>query len=93
MVLKMLQDRFSLKFHHETKQMSAYVMTVTKGGPKFQISDVCAAASEQKQPCGGFRVYKRSSGTGQQVSAPDLAEVLEALLDEPVLDKTGIYAG
>jgi bla regulator protein blaR1 len=90
MVLKLLQDRFALKFHHEQKQMSSYIMTVAKGGPKFKISNTCVEDPNQKRPCGGFRVQNRRYVGGQQVSAVDLAEVLEALLDEPVLDRTGI---
>jgi bla regulator protein BlaR1 len=90
MVLKLLQDRFALKFHHETRQMQTFVLTLAKGGPKFKISDTCNPDPEQKQPCGGFRVYRRSNVSGQQVSAADLAEVLEVLLDEPVLDRTGL---
>jgi uncharacterized protein (TIGR03435 family) len=90
MVLRLLQDRFALKFHHEEKQMQAYAMTVAKNGPKFTVSDECAPDPEHKSPCGGFRVYRRSYVSGQQVSSADLAEVLEALLDMPVIDRTGI---
>ena len=90
MVLKLLEDRFGLKFHHEQRLMPAYFMTVAKGGPKFQVSSVCKHESEDKFPCGGFRVSKRRYIAGQQVSAEDLAEVLEVLMGEPVIDKTGI---
>jgi len=35
MLRSLLDERFRLRFHHETKQMAAYVLTVAKGGPKF----------------------------------------------------------
>ncbi len=37
-VRKLLADRFALKFHYDTKDLSVYVLTVTKTGPKFSKS-------------------------------------------------------
>jgi uncharacterized protein (TIGR03435 family) len=34
MLQNLLTERFKLQFHRETKEMSAYVMTLDKGGPK-----------------------------------------------------------
>jgi uncharacterized protein (TIGR03435 family) len=34
MLQNLLAERFKLRFHHEVKEMSAYVLTVDKGGPK-----------------------------------------------------------
>jgi uncharacterized protein (TIGR03435 family) len=39
MLQKLLADRFQLKFHRETKKMSAYLLTVAKGGPKMRKGD------------------------------------------------------
>jgi len=36
MVQKLLADRFGLKFHRDKKELSAYVLTVAKGGPKLK---------------------------------------------------------
>ncbi len=36
MLLPLLEDRFGLKFHHETKVMEVYALVVDKGGPKLQ---------------------------------------------------------
>ena len=32
---KLLADRFALHFHNEQRAMSAYVLTVSKNGPKL----------------------------------------------------------
>ena len=32
---KLLADRFQLKFHHEQRELSVYILTVTPGGPKM----------------------------------------------------------
>jgi bla regulator protein blaR1 len=36
MMLPLLENRFGLKFHHETKVMNVYTLVVDKGGPKLQ---------------------------------------------------------
>lgn len=36
MMQTLLEDRFQLKIHRETREVSAYIMTVAKGGPKLQ---------------------------------------------------------
>lgn len=38
MLLPLLEDRFALKFHHETKAMNVYTLVVAKGGPKLKAS-------------------------------------------------------
>ena len=35
MLQDMLEERFTLRVHRETERRSAYVLTVTKSGPKF----------------------------------------------------------
>ena len=39
MLQKLMADRFQLKFHRQNKEMSAYVLTVAKNGPKLTKSD------------------------------------------------------
>jgi uncharacterized protein (TIGR03435 family) len=34
----LLVDRFKLQFHHEMKEMRAYVLTADKGGPKLRVN-------------------------------------------------------
>ena len=36
MLRNLLEDRFKLQVHHETKQTAGYVLAVAKGGPKFK---------------------------------------------------------
>lgn len=36
MLLPVLQDRFALKFHHETRDLTQYVLVVAKGGLKMK---------------------------------------------------------
>jgi len=36
LILSLLEDRFQLKFHEDKKEMSAYVLSVAKGGAKME---------------------------------------------------------
>jgi bla regulator protein blaR1 len=42
MMLPVLEDRFGLKFHHETKATEVYALVVDKGGPKLQPANADA---------------------------------------------------
>ncbi len=87
MIRKMLADRFKLTFHHEQREMSAYVLEVSKGGEKLTPND-----SKGNLPGLGF-------GAGQggitlragNATMDDLAGFLQILvLDRPVVNRTGL---
>lgn len=50
MMLPVLEDRCSLKFHHETKTLEVYALVAAKGGPKLKLSDSAADAAPMKAP-------------------------------------------
>jgi uncharacterized protein (TIGR03435 family) len=87
MMRKMLADRFKLTFHHEQREMSAYVLEVGKNGEKLTPND-----SKGNLPGLGF-------GAGQggitlragNATMDDLAGFLQILvLDRPVVNRTGL---
>jgi uncharacterized protein (TIGR03435 family) len=47
MTQTMLEDRFKLKVHRETKEVPVYALLVGKNGPKLQASDEAACASKE----------------------------------------------
>jgi uncharacterized protein (TIGR03435 family) len=61
MLLPVLEDRFGLKFHHETKELNVYTLTVAKGGPKLK---------EAKPADGGRGDQPASGGTGAPPPPP-----------------------
>lgn len=82
---KLLADRFQLKFHHESKDLSVYVITVASGGAKMAKS----AAAPTDPPAFGFR------GPGDLVvrnlSMADFAKGMQTTVtDRPVVDQTGL---
>ncbi len=85
MMRKLLADRFQLKIHQEKKEMSAYVLTVAKGGPKLTKSD-----ADPNSPH-GFFFTKLGVLHVRNATLDDFAHGMQsAVFDRPVVNKTGI---
>lgn len=85
MLQKLLADRFALKFHHEQRELSAYVITVAKGGPKLTKS---TAAPDDPD---GFNYRKLGELTVRNLTIAGFAMWMQAsAMDRPVVDKTGL---
>jgi uncharacterized protein (TIGR03435 family) len=87
MIRKLLADRFKLTFHHDKKELSAYLLTVAKDGQKLTPTQ-----RPGPQPGIGFR-----PGTGgltlivMNATMADFSGLLQVLvLDRPVVDETGL---
>ena len=84
-VRKLLADRFALKFHNDTKEMSAYVLTVGKEGPKMKKSD-----ADPKSLPGLFFGPIGTLHVRNATMADFTGLMQSAVLDRPVIDKTGL---
>jgi len=85
MVQLILADRFQLKFHEEKKDMSAYVLSVAKGGEKMEK----AAPDSGSLP----GLFFRGLGvlTVRNATMQDFCQLMQsAVLDRPVVDETGL---
>jgi len=83
MVRKLLADRFQLKFHEDKKEMSAYVLTIAKEGPKLKKSE--------GDPNGLPALFFRQLGylTVQNATMENFAHLMQsAVLDRPIVDQT-----
>jgi len=86
MVQKLLAERFQLKFHKETKELSAYVLSAAKTGQKMTESK-----SEVNLPALFFRGLSPVSLNVQNATMDDVCNLFQsAVLDRPVVDQTGI---
>lgn len=87
MIRKLLTDRFKLAFHHDKREMSAYVLSVSKEGQKLKPTQL-------NGPLPGIGIRPGTGGiTLNMVNAkiPDFTGFLQSLvLDRPVVDKTGL---
>lgn len=106
MLRTLMEDRFQLRAHSETREVPVYTLSLAKGSLKLSASkEKCepvdsgaplpAKGSEYATPCGRFLariVIPKARLDGVQVTMPGLLRILSNLLWRPVIDKTG-YAG
>jgi len=86
MVQKLLADRFQLKFHKETKELPAYVLTASKTGQKMKKSD-----SEEALPGLFFTNISPATLNVRNATMDDVCHLFQsAVLDRPVVDQTAI---
>ena len=92
MIQTLLQHRFQMTVHREDREQQRYALVVAKNGPKLQKakSDTCADNGTPNNPCGGFRIYKRSQMWGNTVTMAQFAAELTYMMERLVVDKTGI---
>ena len=83
MIQKLLADRLQMKFHRDKKELSDYVLSVAKSGPKMQQGDPNALPG----------LFFRQLGvlTVQNATMEDFAGLMQsAVLDRPIVDQTGL---
>jgi uncharacterized protein (TIGR03435 family) len=92
MLQALLEDRFKLKVHWETRTMPIYALTVGKKGPKLTPT---AEPAEQRP--NGMNGSKRlpngnnlSTLNAVDSSMQDFADRLGEFMDRPVVDRTGL---
>ena len=94
MLLQLLADRFNLKFHHATKELSIYALVIAKGGPKLKEAKPGETyPNGQAWPNGGagLMMMRRGKITGQGVSIASLVTNLSSLgLGRTISDQTGL---
>lgn len=84
---KLLEERFGLKVHKETKELAVYAITVAKGGEKMATSagDPNGTPDENERSNGGM-VTMRMTNMSMGELAPDLGY----FLDRPAVDRTSL---
>lgn len=85
MIKELLADRFKLTFHQEKRELPVYAIVVNNGGPKLTKNDT--------NPNGLPNLIFKGLGMLPAMNATmgDLAGVMQtAVLDRPVVDKTGL---
>jgi uncharacterized protein (TIGR03435 family) len=82
MLRAMLADRFKLRLHEESREMSGYALIVARGGVKAKP----AAAGEYNSDAFRFN----SNGLTGQISMPDFARYVAGKLGLVAVDQTGL---
>jgi uncharacterized protein (TIGR03435 family) len=84
---KLLEERFGLKVHKETKEMAVYAISVAKGGEKMarSVGDPNGGPDENESSNSSLVTMRMLNMTMGEF-APDLA----FFLDRPAIDQTGL---
>jgi uncharacterized protein (TIGR03435 family) len=91
MLQQVLEDRFHLKLHHETREIPVYALTVGRNGPRLRAGQGQPCAPTPGKPCmSGLRVQNRNLVLNLRGTLAQFAQVLDAGLDRPIADKTGL---
>ncbi len=89
MLRSLLADRFKLTFHREQKEFSIYELEVAKGGPKLKESK--SQANDPVVVGPGVVYPQRIVLPGRNATMRSFVSLLQrAILDRPVVDKTGL---
>jgi uncharacterized protein (TIGR03435 family) len=94
MLQALLEDRFRLKIHRETRETPIYELKTGKGGPKFRETTpgACVTLDRDHPPpeplpkiCGGF-----AGNAMYGTTIANFCRQLSAILDRDVVDRTGL---
>jgi uncharacterized protein (TIGR03435 family) len=96
MLQALLEDRFKLKTHWETKEGALYHLVVAKGGPKLGAAGSMPVTAEEQKRFGDGPVspiYQKNDGRGydfigHSCSIETLVSILTSQFGRPVIDKT-----
>jgi uncharacterized protein (TIGR03435 family) len=86
MLQKLIVERYKLTFHHDQKQLSVYVLSVAKSGPKLTKS----ASDPKGLPGVGFRQLGAMFAVNASMSDFCILGLQGTVLDRPVQDQTKI---
>jgi uncharacterized protein (TIGR03435 family) len=104
MLQSLLEDRFQLKVHRETKQLPAYALTAAKSGLKLPrpkeagctdfdtLPAPAVRGAQLPTPCGHAMVVGGPSGMIMQGGSVPMAEfvrMLSMIIGSPIIDRTG----
>jgi uncharacterized protein (TIGR03435 family) len=96
----LLEDRFHLKIHRETRQLPVFILTVAKAGLKLQPAD-CVPRGPYRRPepgqpsprfCGTYSLLRSGVGwklTGLGITVKDLVSALSFQQIPNLIEQTG----
>ena len=105
MLQPLLQDRFHLQTHRDTRELPVYALVVAKGGPKLPAPKDGGCTKQDPNaapalpppgalpPCGRLAVSGAPTGIrirGGQIPASELVRILSMVMGRPVQDRTGL---
>ena len=84
MMQALLVDRFALKFHHATRELPTYDLTIAKDGPRLKHAE---------SEIGGNIIVGDAKIDAHAISISNFAANLSHILGRVIVDKTGLAGG
>lgn len=93
MLQAVLEERFHLKLHHETREIPVYALTTGKAGLKLRAAEGPTCTPAPGKPCrSGVQLQGRNLVLDLRGTMAQFADTLSVSLDRPVVDQTGLTA-
>jgi uncharacterized protein (TIGR03435 family) len=86
MLRTLLEERFKLKFHRETKELAVYELVQAKGGPKMEKSQEEGRPRMQMEGGGDGLMKMKASA----MTMTGFSDALAGMTGRPVIDKTDL---
>ena len=101
MLQALLEDRFHLKLHREAKEVPVYSLTVAQGGAKLKpftegscipmpLTVPVPALAPGQEYCKLRVIAAKPAVDAQGATLAEFSQLLNLVLDRPVIDQTGI---
>jgi uncharacterized protein (TIGR03435 family) len=97
MLQKLLEERFQLKLHRESKEVDVFAIAIGKGGPQLPAARPGACVvSDRNHPtdapviCGRLQRSPAGGIDALGVTLPDLCRQIEAHVEREIVDRTGL---
>lgn len=94
MLQTVLEDKFKLTFHRETRPIPVYTLTVASGGPQLDaFQGSCTPRDFDKPPSPSDCATAHGFGNGFELKAATIGNLcagLSIFLNRQVIDKTGV---
>jgi uncharacterized protein (TIGR03435 family) len=88
MLQPLIEDRFKLKFHYETRELPIYTLVVIKTGSKMKEIQPTISPEGVKNPGGASWGNNQIKSTG--IAIDQFAHILTQTLERTVVNKTGL---
>jgi len=92
LVQNLLKSRFGLISHETTSNFPGYVLTVSKGGIKFQLTTAERYSDPREIKTPQISITQLGEMHAEKLSFEGFVRFLSKELSQPVVDKTGITA-
>jgi uncharacterized protein (TIGR03435 family) len=100
MLKTLLEDKFKVKVHTETREVAVYIMTVAQGGLKLEpwnqgncvVADLVVGSPNSPKYCGtgAFICNERCRWNAKGIDMAGVVDILSTMMRAPLIDETGL---